>query len=103
MLPKMVDVLELPEVKKLANECRPKIVICGGSAYPTKIEFSDFREIADSIGTALWGDIASSEWAHCWRCSPFSFSINCDAVMPQAQLINHSEDLDANHYDGYRL
>ncbi len=67
------------EVKKLANEYKPKIIICGGSAYPRQIEFSNFREIADSIGAFLWGDIAhpSGLIAGGVHPSPFPF---CDVV-----------------------
>ena len=71
--------VDFSEVKKLANEYKPKIIICGGSAYPRQIEFSDFREIADSIGAFLWGDIAhpSGLIAGGVHPSPFPF---CDVV-----------------------
>ena len=71
--------VDFSEVKKLANEYKPKIIICGGSAYPRQIEFSDFRDIADSIGAFLWGDIAhpSGLIAGGVHPSPFPF---CDVV-----------------------
>ncbi len=46
------------EVRKLAKEHKPKLIICGGSAYPRFIEFQDFKNIADEIGAFLMADIA---------------------------------------------
>jgi len=43
---------------KLARENNPKLIICGGSAYPRYIEFDMFREIADDVGAFLMADIA---------------------------------------------
>lgn len=42
----------------LARETRPKMIVCGGSAYPRFIEFEQFREIADDVGAFLMADIA---------------------------------------------
>ncbi|HBR87189.1 MAG TPA: serine hydroxymethyltransferase [Candidatus Marinimicrobia bacterium] len=46
------------EVIKLAKEHKPKLIICGGSAYPRHIEFEDFKAVADEIGAFLMADIA---------------------------------------------
>ena len=46
------------DVMKKAIEYKPKLIICGGSAYPRFIEFEYFREIADKIGAYLMADIA---------------------------------------------
>jgi glycine hydroxymethyltransferase len=46
------------EVSQLAKEHKPKLIICGGSAYPRMIEFEDFKIIADQIGAFLMADIA---------------------------------------------
>jgi glycine hydroxymethyltransferase len=46
------------EVRKLAKEYKPKLIICGGSAYPRYIEFEDFKAVADEIGAFLMADIA---------------------------------------------
>ena len=46
------------EVQDLAKEHKPKLIICGGSAYPRFIEFEKFREIADKVGAYLMSDIA---------------------------------------------
>jgi glycine hydroxymethyltransferase len=68
--------VDFEEVQKLAKEHQPKLIICGGSAYPRFIEFSQFREIADDVGSFLMADIAHpaglvaagihpSPWPHC--------------------------------------
>ena len=46
------------EVQKIANECKPKMIVAGASAYPRKIDFAKFREIADSVGAYLMVDMA---------------------------------------------
>ena len=46
------------EVWKKAKEHKPKLIICGGSAYPRYIEFDKFKEIANSVGAHLMGDVA---------------------------------------------
>ena len=46
------------EVQKLAKEHKPKLIICGGSAYPRFIEFEQFYEIASENGAYLMADIA---------------------------------------------
>jgi glycine hydroxymethyltransferase len=43
---------------KLAREHKPKLIICGGSAYPRFIEFEQFRKIANEVGAYLMADIA---------------------------------------------
>nr|MCR5684068.1 serine hydroxymethyltransferase [Lachnospiraceae bacterium] len=50
--------IDYDEVERIAKECRPKLIICGASAYPRKIDFKRFREIADSVGAYLMADIA---------------------------------------------
>ena len=50
--------VDFDELDKLAKEHQPKLIICGGSAYPRFIEFEKFREIADSIDAFLMADIA---------------------------------------------
>lgn len=46
------------EVCQLAKEIKPKLIICGASAYPRSISFKKFREIADSVNAYLMADIA---------------------------------------------
>ena len=68
--------VDFEEVIRLAKEHKPKLIICGGSAYPRFIEFQKFRQVADEVGAFLMADIAhpsglvatglhSSPWPHC--------------------------------------
>src|SRR5260221_12655237 len=41
-----------------AERCRPKLIVCGGSAYPRVIDVERFREIADHVGALLLCDMA---------------------------------------------
>ena len=45
-------------VSEIAHKYKPKVIICGGSAYPRHVEFSEFKTIADEIGAFLMADIA---------------------------------------------
>jgi len=68
--------VDFDEVSALAKKHKPKLIVCGGSAYPRFIEFELFRKIADDIGAFLMADIAHpsglvatgihpSPWPHC--------------------------------------
>ncbi len=50
--------IDYDEVERIAKECRPKLIICGASAYARTIDFKRFREIADEVGAYLMADIA---------------------------------------------
>ncbi len=50
--------IDFDEVASLANEHKPQVIVCGGSAYPRFIDFARFREIADSVGAVLIVDMA---------------------------------------------
>lgn len=50
--------IDYDQVLKIAKECRPKIIICGASAYSRIIDFKKFKEIADEVGAYLLADIA---------------------------------------------
>tara|TARA_B100000676_G_scaffold47698_1_gene46515 strand:+ start:1020 stop:2339 length:1320 start_codon:yes stop_codon:yes gene_type:complete len=50
--------INFSNVKKIAKEYKPKLIICGGSAYPRHVEFNHFREIANEVGAYLMADIA---------------------------------------------
>jgi glycine hydroxymethyltransferase len=50
--------IDMDEVRKLAHEHKPKVIIAGGSAYPRHIDFRAFREIADEVGAKLMVDMA---------------------------------------------
>ena len=49
--------VDFDDLLKKAREYKPKIIICGASAYPRTIEFEKFREVADEVGAFLHGDI----------------------------------------------
>ena len=68
--------VDFDEVSAMAKKHKPKLIICGGSAYPRFIEFELFRKIADDCGAFLMADIAHpsglvatgihpSPWPHC--------------------------------------
>ena len=68
--------VDFDEVYALARKHKPKLIVCGGSAYPRFIEFEMFRQVADDIGAFLMADIAHpsglvatgihpSPWPHC--------------------------------------
>ena len=50
--------IDMDQVRDLAKQHRPKLIIAGGSAFPRSIDFKPFREIADEAGAALMADIA---------------------------------------------
>ena len=52
------ELLEMEEVRRLALEHRPKMIICGASAYSRILDFAAFRAIADEVGAILMADIA---------------------------------------------
>ena len=55
---KQTQKLDFEEIKKIALKHRPKLIICGYSAYPRVIDFAAFRAIADEVGAYLLADIA---------------------------------------------
>ena len=50
--------LDMDQVRDLARQHRPKLIIAGGSAFPRAIDFGPFGEIAREVGAALMADIA---------------------------------------------
>ena len=50
--------IDYDEVRRLALECKPKLILAGASAYPRVIDFKTFREIADEVGAYLMVDMA---------------------------------------------
>src|SRR5919106_5016772 len=52
------NVVDYDEVRRLAKEHRPRLIVCGGSAYPRTVEADRFREIADEVGALLLCDMA---------------------------------------------
>jgi len=52
------NLVDYDDVLALAKERRPKLIVCGGSAYPRTVETARFREIADEVGALLLCDMA---------------------------------------------
>jgi glycine hydroxymethyltransferase len=50
--------VDMDEVRRLAEEHRPALIVAGWSAYPRQLDFAAFREIADSVGAKLMVDMA---------------------------------------------
>ena len=50
--------LDYEAIEKQAIEIKPKLIVCGASAYPREIDFKRFKEIADKCGALLMADIA---------------------------------------------
>ena len=55
---KDTELIDFDQVRELAREHRPKLIIAGASAYPRTMEYAPFREIANEIGAAFMVDMA---------------------------------------------
>ncbi|HEY6806913.1 MAG TPA: serine hydroxymethyltransferase [Pyrinomonadaceae bacterium] len=55
---KETEQIDYDELQKLAEEHRPKLLVCGASAYPRTIDFKRIGEIATSVGAKVFADIA---------------------------------------------
>ena len=55
---KDTEQIDMAEVRSLAQEHRPKLIVIGGSAYPRTLDFAAFREVANETGALLMADIA---------------------------------------------
>ncbi len=52
------QLIDFDSVRAKAREMKPKMILCGYSAYPRTIDFARFREIADEVGALLMADVA---------------------------------------------
>ena len=50
--------IDYDEVRRIALECKPKLIVAGASAYARALDFKEFREIADEVGAVLMVDMA---------------------------------------------
>ena len=50
--------IDYENIRKVANEVKPKLIVAGASAYPREIDFKKIREIADEVGALLMVDMA---------------------------------------------
>lgn len=55
---KDTGLIDYEQVERVATECKPKLIVAGGSAYPRVIDFARFRKIADRVGAYLMVDMA---------------------------------------------
>lgn len=55
---KKTGLIDYAHVLDLARDIKPKLIVCGASAYPREIDFRKFKEIADDVGALLMADIA---------------------------------------------
>ncbi|QEK12083.1 serine hydroxymethyltransferase [Crassaminicella thermophila] len=55
---KETETIDYEEIRRIAKEVNPKLIVAGASAYPRIIDFKKFREIADEVGAYLMVDMA---------------------------------------------
>jgi glycine hydroxymethyltransferase len=55
---KETEIIDYENVRNIAKECKPKLIVAGASAYGRIIDFAKFREIADEVGALLMVDMA---------------------------------------------
>ena len=87
-------------VADIANIVKPKMIVCGASAYPREIDFKKFREIADSVGAYLFADVAhiaglvvASEHAHPFpHCHVVSSTTHTTLRGPRGGIIMTNEE-----------
>ena len=71
--------VDFNKIMKIAKETKPKLIICGGSAYPRFVEFDKYREIADMVDSYLMADIAHPSGLIAAGCHPTPMPY-CDVV-----------------------
>jgi len=52
------QLIEMDEVARIARECKPKLIVCGGTAYSREWDWAGFRAIADEVGAYLLADMS---------------------------------------------
>ena len=57
-LDEATEQIDYDALMKTAQECKPKLIVAGASAYPRTIDFKKFREVADAVGAYLMVDMA---------------------------------------------
>ncbi len=55
---KETEQIDMDEVRALALEHKPRMIICGASSYPRTLDYEKFRAIADEVGAYMWADCA---------------------------------------------
>ena len=55
---RQTETIDYAAVRKIAEECRPRMLVVGASAYARTLDFAKFQDIAKSVGAYLLVDIA---------------------------------------------
>ena len=76
---KETGLVNFNKVLKIAKEAKPKMIICGGSAYPRFVEFEKYKEIAMEVGAYLMADIAHPSGLIAAGCHPSPVPY-CDVI-----------------------
>ena len=76
---KKTGLVNFNKVLKIAKEAKPKMIICGGSAYPRFVEFEKYKEIAMEVGAYLMADIAHPSGLIAAGCHPSPVPY-CDVI-----------------------
>ena len=76
---KETSLVNFNKVLKIAKEAKPKMIICGGSAYPRFVEFEKYKEIAKEVGAYLMADIAHPSGLIAAGCHPSPVPY-CDVI-----------------------
>ena len=76
---KETGLVNFDKVLKIAKEAKPKMIICGGSAYPRFVEFEKYKEIAMEVGAYLMADIAHPSGLIAAGCHPSPVPY-CDVI-----------------------
>ena len=76
---KETGLVNFNKVLKIAKEAKPKMIICGGSAYPRFVEFEKYKEIAMEVGAYLMADIAHPSGLIAAGCHPSPVP-HCDVI-----------------------
>jgi glycine hydroxymethyltransferase len=50
--------IDFDEVRRIAEEVRPKLVLCGHSSYPRDLDYAGFKRVADAVGAATMADVS---------------------------------------------
>jgi glycine hydroxymethyltransferase len=50
--------IDLDEVRRIAEEVRPKLVLCGHSSYPRELDYAGFKRVADAVGAWTMADVS---------------------------------------------
>ena len=56
--PEQQGAIDFDEVRRLALEARPKLVLCGHSSYPRELDYARFKKIADEVGALTMADVS---------------------------------------------